>query len=175
MITIEPYEIGRMYRVPTVIYGSHTGRPDAYAVIGPAHEDRKIIGFSQYHYHYDARFLTDRQLASIQWRSRGYNKSVAVFSNVMGWDELKSVHPVVMRLRKCRRVYDEYPAERAVWLPKLEAEHQDAKIDERLICPHRGASLQGLKPASGCVTCPLHGLRWDCKTGELRKRGQAVS
>lgn len=169
MITIEPYEIGRMYRIPTVFGSDQYGKVQIWPVIGAAHEDRKLIGFKDIHYHYDGRFLTDRQLTHISSTSLNYRSEV-VFSQVIAYPEGYEISPIVMRLRKCRRAYDVYPDHRARWLRKMEAEYQDAKIDGRLICPHRGASLQGLKAVDGCVTCPLHGLRFDCKTGQLRKR-----
>jgi nitrite reductase (NADH) small subunit len=34
------------------------------------------------------------------------------------------------------------------------------------ICPHRGGPLQDGLVADGCVTCPLHGRRFDLETGE---------
>jgi nitrite reductase (NADH) small subunit len=32
-------------------------------------------------------------------------------------------------------------------------------------CPHAGGPLQDGLVADGCVTCPLHGLRFDLRTG----------
>ncbi|WP_369073969.1 Rieske (2Fe-2S) protein [Hymenobacter sediminis] len=36
-----------------------------------------------------------------------------------------------------------------------------------MVCPHKGARLSSCKVENGCVTCPLHGLRWDTTTGSL--------
>lgn len=35
-----------------------------------------------------------------------------------------------------------------------------------LVCPHRGAILDGIKSQNGVITCPLHGLQWCEETGE---------
>jgi nitrite reductase (NADH) small subunit len=35
-------------------------------------------------------------------------------------------------------------------------------------CPHAGGPLADGIVAGGCVTCPLHGLRFDLETGECR-------
>lgn len=54
------FEIGRYYEVPTV-YGCLGGKFDSYPVLGPAHEDREIIGFKWVHYHFDYRFFNNGQ------------------------------------------------------------------------------------------------------------------
>jgi hypothetical protein len=95
------------------------------------------------------------------------------FSSVLSAEYENDLTPIVMRWRKCRRVYNEYPDKRAKWLAKLEEAYADATIDERLICPHRGAPLQGLQAVDGCVTCPLHGLKFDCRTGALSRKIKA--
>ena len=34
-------------------------------------------------------------------------------------------------------------------------------------CPHKGYSLSQVKPIDGEITCPLHGLKFDEKTGKV--------
>jgi hypothetical protein len=36
-------------------------------------------------------------------------------------------------------------------------------------CPHRGYDLRSVKPVNGCIQCPLHGLMFDEKSGDLLK------
>ena len=42
------------------------------------------------------------------------------------------------------------------------------RLKAGLICPHKGADLSTFEPDErDCVTCPLHGLTWNVRTGEL--------
>ena len=82
----------------------------------------------------------------------------------------------VMR-RRMSAAYPRYPgADRVPWLAQLHeayAEHQLLEGADGRVCPHRGTSLAGLEPdGEGCVTCPLHGLRWDVGTGRLEPTEQ---
>jgi hypothetical protein len=164
---VVPYQIGMRYRV-SCVEGTVGTLHSVWPVQGPRHEDAEFIGFADDHYHLDARFLSDRQWKHLNRLRRG---GIAPFSIVM--HELKQntrLGSIETRWRKCRRDWPDYPREivQRNWLPKLEKAYQSKMIDSRLICPHRGASLQGLQQDKhACVTCPLHGLRWDCKTGTL--------
>jgi hypothetical protein len=73
---------------------------------------------------------------------------------------------VVLRLRKCRREFPEYPRELASWLPALEKSCSGLTM-QNMTCPHRGTPLESCSPDGDVVTCPAHGLRWNVKTGEL--------
>ena len=66
--------------------------------------------------------------------------------------------------------YPEYPPS-VEWLRALEEAYKDQTLKPGLICPHRGAPLEGMVPDSeGSVTCPLHGLRWNIETGRMANR-----
>lgn len=163
---IQPFEIGKYYKVPCV-RAFLRGRYSSWPVLGPWHEDAEFVGFEDDHFHLDARFLSRDQYRLLCTERR--LGEVNLFSVVI--TEYQIFEAVAIRLRKCHRPWpDCYPVERAKWLPDLQEAFASKTIGAGLICPHRGASLQGLTPdAAGCVTCPLHGLKWDCRTGSLVK------
>jgi hypothetical protein len=76
--------------------------------------------------------------------------------------------PVVRRLRKCRRQHV-YWARKPFWLEDLSSAYSRRDWGPRKICPHRGASLCGVPAVEGVVTCPLHGLRFDAKSGQVHE------
>ena len=162
----EKLEIGRFYLVPTV-YGPLDFRMDYWPVLGPMHDDKEVIGFPLSHYHYDFRFFNADQWAYVlRYTGGGVVHGVVMCDNP---DSETKPGPIIFRRRKCQREYPEFPFKRAEsgWLPKLR-EKYEAVIMKDLTCPHKGASLRGLAVSeAGCVTCPLHGLRWNIETGEL--------
>lgn len=167
-IEVVPYRIGGMYRVPC-IETKISGLSSLWPILGSWHDDVDVIGFKDKHFHVDARFLNQRQWLAM---ANHVNGEDSVFSTVIIDSEIDPLGSVENRLRKCRRKcrreWPQYPHTRPRWLPKLEQAYRYKKIDSRLVCPHRGTSFQGLKAdEAGCVTCPLHGLRFDCATGSL--------
>ena len=160
-------------------------------VIGPAHSDREIIGLDPKHWHVDSRLLRKRLRESRAYMfSPVFSIPISVVSpetqdrtspRVWVKDLPSTDHPVESYLRMMRRRFQEYPppypcssaSEVPMWLPKLEAAYRDHLVvrDEPvgagLLCPHRGASLDGLEiDPEHCVTCPLHGLRLE--SGKLK-------
>ena len=171
MLAITEYEIGRSYKVRCV-RAQVCGRRTIWPVMGPWHEDKEFIGFNDHHFHIDPRFLSDGDFEFLALKSHGILGVVVTDIEETRGYYRRSAYPVVdlgLRIRRCRRPMLEYPRARAHWIRSLEAAFESAEVRESLICPHRGAPLQGLPVREGCVTCPLHGLRWDCETGRLRK------
>ncbi len=164
----EKLEIGKFYLVPTV-YGPLGFRLDYWPVLGPMHDDIEVIGFPLSHYHYDFRFFNSDQWACLLRYTRYGSPNGAVMYHNPDNPETKP-GPIIFRRRKCQREYPDFPFVRAEggWLPKLREKYK-AAIMKDFTCPHKGASLRGLPidGAAGCVTCPLHGLRWNIETGEL--------
>lgn len=163
----EKLEVGRFYSVPTV-YGLFGYKYDDWPVLGPMHDDIEVIGFPHVHYHYDFRFFNDRQWSFALRYTWGGSPHGMVMSHNPDHPETKP-GAVVFRRRKCSREYPEFPREKALpgWLPKLEEKYWAATVKD-WICPHKGASLRGLPmDKDGCITCPLHGLRWDIESGQL--------
>ena len=97
-----------------------------------------------------------------------------------GWDFLEDLPVSTIRTetyirlkpRRYNGEYPPYPEEFMMrgWLPELEQAYRDHRIKENLICPHKGGDLRGSPVVDGKVTCPLHGLRWDLRTGKLAPR-----
>lgn len=178
MLDIVPYEVGKFYDVPCV--RARIGAVNKiWPVLGPWHEDQEIIGFTYYHFHLDLRFLTDDDLRYVSGCSAGYPEYVAVHNHdrrfhrqfgIKGrfWRPTYAVKPLGLRRRRCLREMPEY-SRSAVWIKELERAFRNARVDpKQLVCPHRGAPLQGLTPDENQnVTCPLHGLCWSLKTGRL--------
>ncbi len=156
LLSVETYEIGRYYRVPVVEARLGT-LLSQWPVIGPRHEDAEFINFPDEHYHLDYRFLTLRQKRFLT-RLDGDR---SIYTHVL---HLPPLNPLGLRLRKCRQVYPQYPGRGPRWLKDLSAAFKRHRLGEGLICPHRGASLRGLDVQNGCITCPLHGLKWDLQT-----------
>ena len=73
--------------------------------------------------------------------------------------------------RKFNAHYPAYPHKTPHWVRELEAAYAGATLSPGLICPHKGAPLEGMQPDDdGCITCPFHGLRWNASTGQLAPR-----
>lgn len=176
--------IGRLYWVPTV-YGPLDNKMGIWPVLGPKHEDEEIIGFKWQHYHYDFRFFSGAQWDYV---TRLLSRDGEFFGHGLPMSERLDCHPhielgpVIYRRRRYQRPMPEFPRKQAFksWLPRLEAAYANATLKVSptgdtqapgLICPHRGASLRGLPIVNGCITCPLHGLRWDVGTGRLVPEG----
>ena len=164
---IEAYTIGRYYLVP-VVRGNWLGREGDWPVLGPLHDDTEYIGFDIKHFHVDARFLSDKIWQATDDKIKFIH---SVFNRPLhaglGDGEDSTLEPLGLRRLLCRRAWPRYPREKAKWLPALPAAYADHSIFPAMVCPHRGASLNGLRVSGGCVTCPLHGLRWNVETGKV--------
>lgn len=176
---VEQPEIGKFYLVPTV-RGRWFGIMANWPVLGPKHEDAAIIGFDREHYHLDGRFVAERLVPEF------HDLAYSVFNSPLNDYDISLRRPPyhdrqvldkpVWRRRLYRRHMPDYPRYRAPWMRKLEGAYKDHRLKAGLVCPHRGAPLRGLPvDAAGCVTCPLHGLRWNVKTGELVRDGDACN
>jgi hypothetical protein len=162
---IEPYVMGRYYKVPT-IEASVTYRRRVWPIIGPAHKDIEFINFDYEHYHIDARFLSEDDFKYLQAQTPKSVYAVVIHTEMtIG---IKPVSPVVMRWRKCKREYPPYPYG-VKWLVAMRKAYADCQL-KTPVCPHRGLPLDGLKVENGVVTCPGHGLCFSVETGRLVKQ-----
>ena len=177
------YEVGKFYRVPCV-YAKWPDRyvaPRWWPVIGPQHEDAEFINADYQHYHVDFRFLNEesrQMLRGPQGPSRAFSvviTSVNIVAAAVGLPaEGSSAERLpeddswlqVKRL-KCKALWPAYPSRFAWWLGELEAAYLGERLREGRICPHKGTDLSTIRPDGDVVTCPLHGLRWNVRTGEL--------
>lgn len=75
------------------------------------------------------------------------------------------------RRLKCKAQWPAYPDAKSVhWLGALEMAYSGQRLKRGLVCPHKGTDLSTIKPDGMVITCPLHGLRWNVRTGELAPR-----
>ena len=158
------YEVGKFYMVPCV-HGNlfWLDKVAWWPVMGPFHEDREYIGFADRHYHLDMRFLQTRAYRQLSADDRGRE-----FAIVLHEHHSYSLSEPVLRRMKCKRRMPDYPHWRVPWLRQLERAYADTPLKPGRVCPHKGANLSTMTPdKSGCVTCPLHGLRWNAETGRL--------
>ena len=188
------YQVGRFYNVLHVRtkwpdeYDNR--KPHWVPVIGPAHNDIEVIGFEPEHWHVDFRFLdarTKRRAAakdiegaevyslpvSAIW-PEDYDSTSRHRSGYITVSSIPSADPVIdssryLRVKRSRCKAD-YPGSPFTlpWLRELERAYADTRLKAGLICPHKGADLSTFEPDErDCVTCPLHGLTWNVRTGEL--------
>ena len=165
------FEVGKFYRVPTV-RGLWRGMDADWVVLGPLHEDKEVIGFDEQHYHLHPQFNSDVILNAFRGVPDVFSMPLTEVKGVKGYGVPDvPLGPVVYRRRKCMREMPAYPRYAPPWLSKLEswmATKGKPRIDvKHPICPHRGADLSKVPVVDGCVTCPLHGLKWNASTGEL--------
>jgi hypothetical protein len=177
--------IGKRYLVPCLSY-PHSPRNPWVPVLGTRHEDADVIGFTQEHFHYDFRFISDYQVQLIATFSRLHsqlNLPLEVLLPCLMNCVTTRPGPVVSRSRLCYRAMPVFPShhgpntssplpfmEKLEKLEELEEAYRDAKVTTCGTCPHRGMNLNGV-PADeqGRKVCPLHGLRWN-REGNLAPR-----
>lgn len=146
-------------------------------VIGTWHEDVEIIGIHAYHFHYDPRFMNNRQLDDVN-HAMSNSPLVKILTRTvagLGGESVESP-PVIILRRMMRRVMPEFPVKSATgefvakWFPALEKKFKHHNVKNCKNCPHRGMPLKGLPVKDGAVTCNGHGLRWNVETGNLVAR-----
>ena len=158
-------------------------KPSWVPVIGPQHDDRQFLKANFQHYHIDWRYLTLGQVKAIQECSKysgttvnqivitqvipeGYNTVI----NLNNIDQYPAETYLKDMKRRCSRDFTPYPAVRGNWLPDMEDAFHGQELIDGHTCPHQLTDLTTISPDSnGNVTCPLHGLTWNQKTGKLVK------
>lgn len=175
--------VGRRHLVPCVqVDGSRIARwsdsPEWVPVLGPEHDDAEIIGLHARHWHYDVRFLSNRQFDRAKGsasqtipRGRDADALIAVIASDAVLDG-----PRVLPVR-CRRQMPEFPVRMADGRPShfaaaLEAAYAGHRLKpDCRVCPHRGIPLAGLPVSDdGVVVCSGHGLAWDLRTRGMVRR-----
>ena len=156
---------------------------------------RSFIGFPYQHYHVDYRFLNAECRESIL-SPRGVSLAFSVIITSMNIANggvrrggvpafTQTDHHGTERMReddswfrvrrlKCKAQWPEYPRRLARWLRDLERAYQGQKLRNGRFCSHKGTDLSTIKPDGDVVTCPLHGLCWNVRTGELVPRPESV-
>lgn len=125
-------------------------------LFGPLHSDE----LETPHIHVDLRFVSDQYLAQ---RSLPPQLRVVVFPSL---PEGHTYAPIVNRPFICMREWPTFPYKVASAIPIFEVEMCNKKM-VNMTCPHRGASLESCPIVNDEVVCPIHGLKWNTKTGDL--------
>lgn len=170
------YEVGKFYKVPCVRGMWHHLTRD-WPVMGAFHSDAEIINFKEWHYHIDWRFVSKLPLLDVFGSAlkgfadppkRNYITPLVTTPRM----NPNGLPKPVMRRRKCQRPHSlPWEIKKKFWLQDLEKAYAGCKLAAGHVCPHRGYDLSH-EPvdASGIVTCPLHGLRWNINSGEAAPR-----
>lgn len=122
-----------------------TGQPDHPARSrGHATLDVEDIGVSEWHFHIDYRFLSQKHLRigrDTDFRGRSIPFA---YRNIITFEEKPETS---IKWRKCRRLYPErYPVPEVRWMSALQQRYEGKQLTDDMKCPHRGASLVGLAP-----------------------------
>lgn len=182
----EPPVIGRFYLVPAIrwtwnaLFGESIldGRgAQWWPVIGPKHNDSAFFQFEHLHYHVDVRFLGARHWSQVSgyygfWKPEASLDEVKlrnVISRPLSSIELKDGPPApILRKMRCTRAVVPYPCQSMIQVTELNTHYvgqQCVRSKRGWVCPHQHVPLGSITPINGVITCFLHGLRIDAKTG----------
>lgn len=117
------------------------------------HKDLEL-GVEAFHYHYDFRFINP---------SANITHGLVLNENHRNSDNHSIDFEIHWRKKKC---FDPDASDHTIsrWLWGLDSTKALRMKDN--VCPHHGFSLHSIPVHNGCVTCPIHGLKWDCTTGK---------
>jgi hypothetical protein len=177
--------VGNYYLVPCVLgkafalmFHPHTKR-HWWPVLRPPHEDSKYIeryktywketedgewgqfdeiyyeadSSTQHHIHVDPRFAPSSFYTKWERTNNSWHNFIYFEKKTVKW-----------RKMKCLR---EMPVQRLFtgFGQKFVDDYKDGKMKCGR-CPHKGALLDSIPVVDGVITCPLHGLKFDCQTSE---------
>lgn len=151
-------------------------------IYGPPHKDLHVLKVGSpgpTHYHVDTRFLTKAQAAKLDSaKNRNMNICARIIMDrsrdkvlpEMQF-EVKELECVATQPVMAARTVNDFTNESAYqtycrFTSCLENDFAGAKM-VNMVCPHQGMSLSGCPVVGGLVQCPLHGLKWNIKTGNL--------
>lgn len=156
------YEVGKYYRVPTVV-ASIEGRRRRWPIIGPWHEDIEHIGVEGKHWHIDWRFVPQRLADQIG----PYPHGVVIFEQAqpeaVEYHRLKCKRIAIFPFKRKR--FDESRSQ-VTTFEQLHPAFEASRLSEHKHCPHQGADISSVAPVCGIIVCPLHGLCFDAVTGK---------
>lgn len=159
-----PPEIGELFLVPCVVYNlmSTDKKIKLCPVINHPHNDIEN-GQPETHYHIDYRFVGRSEKYKSFFRQRRSGIEY-VFYPAMFRPELnssfKSLEYFAMRLVTTNQINETS----VIAIAKSRLHHQCIHKGK---CPHRGYDLSQTVAIDGVITCPLHGLKFDEKTGKV--------
>lgn len=178
--------IGQSYLRPCIRAQWNQFHAQWIPVLGTIHRDVEHIMADFDHVHVDYRFMPAKIRNETE---RELDQSTRIFKvNPVHSEPVSNVLPLgyetPITLEAAARIqtdlwldvmpctyagpYPEYPASFVHWMKDLSKAYRNARLIDGHICPHQGTDLTGIEPdRNGNVTCPLHGLCWNAKTGRL--------
>jgi len=168
--------VGVLYLVPAVFEKGYLDEPRWWPVLGPLHEDAKLFNFKDLHYHYDQRFMTREMLRPFPLPHGAHGAKTRLHFSLAAplqgehkaYGERAPMSAPELKLFRCIRTTIDYPYghnERIINVNTMYFDVQADRTDIGWLCPHRRVLLNFPPNASGVITCPLHGLRINAKTG----------
>lgn len=180
--TVSNPVVGQYYMVPCIFSSrcAMAGRSHYYwPVIGPWHVDAEL-DFPHWHYHFDFRFFTDKEMAIYNAPERNFAR-VQLAETIGHDDNGKKIYSaeammVTRRRIKMLRQMPEFPVRidplgprKMKFVRKAEAQCRHLRM-KCMICPHRGMPLTGQPIKDGAIVCNGHGVKWNVETGEMIPR-----
>lgn len=160
----EVYELGKYYRVPSVMVNDWWGFVGWMPVIGPMHEDAEIVNFPWQHFHIDWRFAP-----TLLWdrfenrRAPGGHFAWPIQHPNNDGTQCIVAGPEPRRM-KYKRDPGMFPQAQVGWQKLLAEKFACAKLVNGT-CPHRGIPVSAMHREGDILTCPGHGLKWHAVTG----------
>lgn len=178
--------LGESYDRPCVRADWHNAGVAWFPVLGTIHNDAEYIKADFTHIHVDYRFMPRRHREEADKEVESGSRIFAVnpvhsqpisricpegFDEPVIMEEAGKIAPekwIQVMKREYTGPYPEYPSRFVPWIDELRDGYRERQLIDGIICPHQGTDLTGIEPdAKGFVTCPLHGLCWDLKTGRM--------
>lgn len=170
--------VGESYMVPCVLIREFNGHePFHLPVFGDWHNDKDFGQNDFDHYHIDTRFVTEQELEwfnlsgalNIQYLSGVCAINVTTMRDRGVYEDAKEIPRVCLRELGQSTTFSIH--ENGV-LKNLSKQlmQKNFKLDDKCrVCPHKGTSLQGISPVNGVILCPVHAMRFDAKTLEVKE------
>lgn len=161
--------VGQKYIVPTIklidwiLFLSFKG--NFLPVLLPPHNDREVISGSNLHYHIDFRFVSENFFKHYM-KNSAERKAIFVFpveEKELSYKELICRRKQITIKSLISDLFIDWQVFRKI--EKL----CEKRIMKAMICPHKGTNLNSCEIINDCVQCPMHGLKWDVKSGNLIK------
>lgn len=153
-----PPVVGQFYLVPTVYY-EWFNKIRHWPIVGAIHNDADRFFLKADHYHLDVRFTPAWAL--------NMRPFAAPLIELPNCGPLPSIKFRAIRCHRLMPVYPHHDRKEIIGIQKDYAGQQCTHGKGGWICPHRKFSLGSLEPIDGVITCPLHGLQINSKTGRV--------
>lgn len=173
-----PPTVGQAYFVECVFgtlsnIGPHAIPPRWWPIFTPSHQDS--VYFSRYrtiwneegeavdetyyeddpetphHYHVDPRFCRDNFYTPYEIENKSFH------TTIRGESKIEIREMVCVREMPVQVLFTGFGK-------NFLDDHKDKKLRGCKVCPHKGTPLSSMPVVDGKITCPAHGLQFDCKT-----------